>query len=691
MKQWNHFYLRQFKLIVPKGTYRCDEALIATALQNLHTLGFTFSSELLARVQTLSNEQFISFYEDLIKNVQQMIGHHVTYQPMYPNFPQEVMDASDVTLFLNALRHYYLGLYPNTEAKPRPPYTEHPELKMLTLGSVEDFERSMMQRMMANSSLSQREKEEIKLVLCDYDNYAHLLPNELPNKENMAFILSILLRYKEAGYDTLSPYIKTATDVLRLAVAYADGDVSLAIPTRFIRLSRPIRRLLLSFLETCGHLLEDVTRYREPWKRLIKELHPFEYEARYPKACEALRVIVEDTPMISYRSEVERLLAERNIEEVARVLSKYPGEYGRRLDVLLRKGKVEDILATFAELASGISTPVLLQIRSHFDNRTQNKPLRVFFPKGDVAKVFALPNTLPKISEEVCNKVVEITEQALLSHFRTFPQLGKVYVSQELVNYPIPFAKRSANTSLRTLSRGSVLPLPEGDTIRFFLYWKEGKQTGRVDIDLSSVLYGEGWKYLDHIDYTALRSKKFKGAHSGDITSAPNGACEFIDLDIPSILAYGGRYIVMNVFSFTEQFFSTLPTCFAGWMMREEPNSGEVFEPRSVIDKLDITSAAKQCLPLILDLKDRTIIWCDIALRKNPYYVNNVMGNEKGIVLMGKAITSLHKPHLYDLFKLHARARGTLVENKDEADIIFSVDEGVTPFQQDEILSMYLC
>ncbi|MFD3448898.1 hypothetical protein ACFDTO_30485 [Microbacteriaceae bacterium 4G12] len=61
------------------------------------------------------------------------------------------------------------------------------------------------------------------------------------------------------------------------------------------------------------------------------------------------------------------------------------------------------------------------------------------------------------------------------------------------------------------------------------------------------------------------------------------------------------------------------------------------------------------------------------------------MGDEKGIVLMGKAITLI-----FTICLLHARARGILVENKDEADMIFSADEGVTPFQQDEILSVYL-
>ncbi|BFH15270.1 hypothetical protein J6TS7_60690 [Paenibacillus dendritiformis] len=113
----------------------------------------------------------------------------------------------------------------------------------------------------------------------------------------------------------------------------------------------------------------------------------------------------------------------------------------------------------------------------------------------------------------------------------------------------------------------------------------DGKATGRTDIDLSAVLYDDAWNYKEHISYTNLRSARYKAAH---IVSAPHGACEFIDIDIPSVLQYGGRYIVASLHSFTGQVYSELPECFAGWMMRQHPNSGEVFEPATVVDRLDL-------------------------------------------------------------------------------------------------------
>ena len=135
----------------------------------------------------------------------------------------------------------------------------------------------------------------------------------------------------------------------------------------------------------------------------------------------------------------------------------------------------------------------------------------------------------------------------------------KVYIDEKLGSFPIPFSQRSGSKSLRQLTRGSRLPIPPGDVVRFFIWWKEGvvngQPTGDVDIDLSAVMYDDKWNYLEHLSYTNLKSDKYRAFHSGDIISAPNGASEFIDLDIPSVLKYGGRYIVVSVFSFNGHLF----------------------------------------------------------------------------------------------------------------------------------------
>ena len=200
----------------------------------------------------------------------------------------------------------------------------------------------------------------------------------------------------------------------------------------------------------------------------------------------------------------------------------------------------------------------------------------------------------------------------------------------------------------------------------------------------------DDWSYKEHISYTNLKSSTYKAYHSGDITSAPQGASEFIDIDMKSVIKHGGRYVVMLLLSYTSQNFINLPEVYSGWMIRKAPNSGEIYEPKTVQDKFDIASETRISIPLILDLVDRQVIWGDLALKSSPTF-NNLENNLCGISLMGKSIVSLKKTNLHELFSLHIKAReGELVENRDAADLIFSVEDGITPFDSEKIMAEFI-
>lgn len=60
-------------------------------------------------------------------------------------------------------------------------------------------------------------------------------------------------------------------------------------------------------------------------------------------------------------------------------------------------------------------------------------------------------------------------------------------------------------------------------------------------------------------------------------------------------------------------------------------------------------------------------------------------------LLRGKATReSLAKPDLHTLFDLHVRARGMRVESPESADTVFSVSQGITPFEVDRIRAQFL-
>jgi hypothetical protein len=279
-----------------------------------------------------------------------------------------------------------------------------------------------------------------------------------------------------------------------------------------------------------------------------------------------------------------------------------------------------------------------------------------------------------------------VCERTLLDRFAKLPPLGKCYLDPRLASYLVPFSRRSASKSLRALVRGSRLLLPDCSTLRFFLWWKNGRS--RVDIDLSAAMYDANYQFVDTLAYYNL--KNFGAHHSGDVTDAPTGAAEFIDVDVARCVEKKVRYVVMVLNSYTEQPYCDLPECFAGWMGRERPASGEVFEPKTVVDKVDVAADTRICLPAVFDLVGREVVWADIALAKHPRFANNVHNNLSGVSLMLRAVTQLRKTDLHTLFGLHVRARGEPVAEPDNADTVFAVDRGLTPFDLDRIAAEYL-
>jgi hypothetical protein len=128
---------------------------------------------------------------------------------------------------------------------------------------------------------------------------------------------------------------------------------------------------------------------------------------------------------------------------------------------------------------------------------------------------------LPELLEAVRKRIGVLCEKTLLARFRTLPPFGKVYVDTEVARYLIPFAGRSASKSLRTITRGSRLPLPQKcRTLRFFLWWKNGKNgADRTDIDLSYTMFDEEFAFKEIVSYYNLEG--YGGCHSGDIVDAP--------------------------------------------------------------------------------------------------------------------------------------------------------------------------
>ncbi|MEM7474296.1 MAG: TerD family protein [Planctomycetota bacterium] len=691
---------KSLRVILPEAEgNNVSPEFAATAADNLKSLGFGLSATLLERLACLREEQVAEWYDRILPILKEMVGAHHKFKPFYPNFPKQVKEASEAELYFNAITHYFgfllsdalddpnLVVLPSYEKEARPLLKEFQQLRWIELGSEENFDSIFTRLASSNGSLSARDQE-ILAWFAEHRDVDNLVPDKIPQKETLALLVSIL-----PDPSCLQSAIKTATDVLRIAVAMSQGDISLAQTTKFCNFSKAERRFLLSALENVGETrTEDMLRWKGRWLRLGERLHPGDFKHRYPKALESFDVLRNKEPVKTFNRRVEDAVSKGDAAGSIRLLKQRPGDFARRLDHALRSHRDQGaIVDAFLQVANKVSTPVLLQLWHHFENRNGVRS-RAFFPKGNAAKVQFDDSPLPDLPEELTAQVASGTRQVLVERFKELPQLGKVFLAKELEDLIVPFSQRSASRTLRSIARGSKFKLPEGETLRFFCWWKNipkgSEWDRRVDIDLSVSLFKSNWELHGDISYYNLRQGDCY--HSGDITSAPQGACEFVDINLQSVLTMGARYAVMSVLSFTGQPFLALPECFGGWMMRAEPNSGEVFEARTVQDKIDITAASKACVPVIVDAETRQIYWADLGL-KSLSQINNASKNSVGFSQIGKAIVGIRKPALYDLLSMHAEARGEVVEQAEEADTRFQLrDSNTNLFDPSIILSEFL-
>ncbi len=305
----NTIYLRRrSKVALPPlsesgGTELLPINVVATASKNLETLGYIFSDELLQECRKLSREEFSAFYRNLVDTLKRLKGAHRAFKPMYPNFPEQVMAMDECDLYLNALIHYWTAgqAVPFVEVKKRAPLPLMPattlKLQVIGLGTGDEFRQLFTKLVGSNASLSDQDKSDMAwFVEAHGEGIERLLPESIPHKETVAALAALLLKHLNAdrALELVGKFIKTATDVLRLAVSMSGGDVSLAEPTKFVSFKRAERKLLLSLLERYKSPVEDMLRWKKRWIRLGERLHPGEFGKRFPKCAEAFRILRDD-------------------------------------------------------------------------------------------------------------------------------------------------------------------------------------------------------------------------------------------------------------------------------------------------------------------------------------------------------------------------------------------------------------
>ncbi|MGW6060915.1 hypothetical protein [Streptomyces sp. NPDC055189] len=590
----------------------------------LMSVGFKLSGPLLERLAGLSEDAVTEIAVRTLAGVRELVGDQVRHNTYFIDFPANVPDTLDFwmqcirealadgdaregtlkqlsTGVVNLLTLPSYGRYQHT-------YTEmlghHDELlaaagdrvTVLHLGRNAQDEVGELYLKLAGSRtpLSEehlRDLGELATHCADGPQ-----PEQIPVRENRAVI------NKARMHAGSGPLLDTVTDVLRLACALAGGNVSLLEPTKFVKLSRPARRALLAGLDAvvaaAPAQLADVTAHREMWKRLGERLHPHEFP-QWPHAARVFAVARGEQRVRSFASRTEELLGRGDLAGAVSLLESAPGLLLRAVDRLVRSARTDEeyaaVLAGAEEAARHAAGRVLLSTRQHLLNRgdhlEQAGARRVFINRH--GRAWVTRDTRPALPIPAKQRLIELLDTEIASRL---PDTGPVLIDPDFLDVALPLSGKAALSGLGVLPRGSVSPV-EGELLRFFVHWKQKSQT--TDYDLSAVILDENYEQVTWLSYTQLTD--LEGRHSGDITEAPEGASEFIELRLAAVR---GSYVVPEVLLYCGESFLEVEESFFGFMLREGEQQGRPFEPRTVRMKSDLRGPGRVALPLVFQRGD---------------------------------------------------------------------------------------
>lgn len=493
----------------------------------------------------------------------------------------------------------------------------------------------------------------------------------------------------------------TTTDVLRICVGLSGGDISLpAVPKKMVtqkvmngrrytlqkgvnpervkfkfkKFKRSERKFILSLLEKTNCDAREMKLKDQRWVRLGEILHPGEYSALYPKAVRCFNLI-RDGKVTSWYGEVDAAFKTGYTAGLNK-LAERPGEFIRRLDVLLRKNAVSQrnqTLEVFHKIALKVSNKVLFEVFTHFEERAVKTTGRSIFIKG-ARKKTPLPD-LPALPEGLIQNVQDTIFSALKEKFALLEAMGDCWVDPELKKIPLPTNMRSLSESLVPIIRGQRTPMAsEKKVIRPFVHWHD--VNGNEDLDLHGFLLGK--KQTVSFGYNGRHSDTI-GCYSGDVRNRRGPCAEYVDIKVAEATKMGFDYFVMVVHNFQRRPMSSLKDCVVGVMERDVSTSNSTWLPETITNCFKPASESSYVLIGVYDLNTREYIHLDMDWETFSGYVGR--SDSSALFKAIEPFIKLPKFSVYDLLQWHIEARGRAT-SKETAVTHFLYDDFGTSYTE---------
>lgn len=637
----------------------------------LGQIGYTLKSD---NLEVICTEE----YKKRLDLLTEKRGGDVWYVPLFTNFPDEL--PNDTSYLIQRILGFFgintfakkdFGANPITQRQEEEIYQEavSQQKQKLSDDNINWIELNVLSIDEAKTALSNwlasllYANTSIQETLWD-DIFAAIVETNFEvNYSNVSFKETLVRLSVQPWLATNNLNLDTPTDILRLLACIQGQDISLAskIVLKGLRFSKPQRRAILGFLNSSTNLEEDLLRYKALWVSISNRLHPGDYVKQFPKVVQAFDDL-RNNRIKSFNSKVLNSEFRTRLE----LLKQRPGVFLRNLSLLSKETDGENHRIADALLSIDPSKFQLTTLITTYAALKYDGERLVINKKGK-------PYNIDSRGFDIHYRVTEAVETILLSKLNGLCDWKSVYIDPAAYKIVLPLQIRKQSEGSLVIARGSRLKLSDCKVLRVFLYWQQLQN--RTDIDLSVLFLNkdvEEIKYVSFSDY----GDGIEAAHSGDITSAPYGAAEFIDINLKKIDA-ASKYLVPSVLRYGGDEFVDLVKCYSGWMERNNIDRNiKTFDIGTVVSKVSVNGDGMNWVPFIYEVETSEIIWVDLYSKGS-----RVIQGNKHFPKQVKAISQFSdaKPTFGLLASLYAEANAIeVLTDKKTAKVTVGVDDTCT-------------
>lgn len=693
--------LRRGLLVAPsKGT--SGKAFAYAGSLELANLGFIVDP---AELEKVSN----AAVTDAIKQARSIVGADRDMTPIYPGFPQQVQALSTTTLLVEQILHYWTGGaflpdYPTIarEGLPIEDMLRHArELKVVSAAAAA---RELSLELVSNPvALSVDDKALMEAALThQHPSVEDVVPavRSARNGENVQSYLSAVAKTGGLSKTELAlaviPVVSNSDVLLRVMLALFTAPVGVRRTGKFeypfladmeeskraanyklavenlasrhsravtmLNVSRPVRRAVIDKLGriSAGYKADILMSRKMLWRKVMTAVHPYDFTLTAEQK-RAVDIIHSNIEYKTLNSLIEAAKADRDVRTAVELMAEYqPSNLLRQVVSLLRLVSKEKDAKFLAKAVKKVGSKAnLTTLVSAY-----NGVIGANDESARVTRVAGLNNTMvnradvAKVEGDYIVLLSKALKKAIREHLaaKDAPK-GPVAVQS---SQAVPLVRRDAATADRAMDRGAEFAVAgEGDTLRIFSHWNNNqKDYGYMDIGL--VILDEKFENLAVLTWDTWANHRGLGTYSGDKNVAPgDSASEYFDLDLKKVKASypNAIYAAMTIQSYSGWATSKVDI-IAGAMLRSKPESGEVFDPRSIATAFKPTTDSTQSVPLAVDLRSNKLVWVDSSNGSTASQMSSSRDNTVGPIVYDE----LERPRLTlgELAKLWAKAHGAV-------------------------------